>query len=164
MSIEPGRMTRAAIHCDAGDVEVRLTAAGNWQLAVRGAEEREWRMACSGDLHAGSASLGLERDNPPTRYGQLLLDTEDRRVFVAGQALQTTPLEFGLLATLASDPSRVFTKQELMQAVWGYNAMRSSRTLDTHASHVRVLLRKAGAPGFVVCVRGVGYRLWSKGA
>lgn len=53
-TLEPGRLTRAAIHCEAGEVEVRLSAAGNWQLAVRGTGEREWRLACSGDLAAGS--------------------------------------------------------------------------------------------------------------
>jgi DNA-binding response OmpR family regulator len=69
--------------------------------------------------------------------------------------------EFGLLATLASDPDRVFTKQELMKKVWGYDAIPTSRTLESHASRVRVKLRAAGADGYVINCKSVGYRLWN---
>jgi DNA-binding response OmpR family regulator len=157
--LDPGRLTRAAIHSEAGDVEVRLTAAGNWQLAVRPTAEREWRLACSGDLSAGAEVPGAASDPEPLRIGPLLLDTRSRRVFVGDREVRIRALEYGLLATLASDPERVFTKQELMRGVWGYDATRSTRTLESHASRLRVLLRRAGAVGLVHCCHGVGYKL-----
>jgi DNA-binding response OmpR family regulator len=163
MSIETGRMTRAAIHSDAGEIEVRMSAAGNWQVAVRSAEQREWHLACSGDLQAGALSITPERKLRPTRFGKLLVDVESRRAFVGGEEVRLPGLEFDLLAKLASAPSRVFTKQELFKSIWGYEGLRT-RTLDSHASRVRCGLRDAGAPGFVICIRGVGYKLWSKAA
>jgi DNA-binding response OmpR family regulator len=66
--------------------------------------------------------------------------------------------EFALVRTLISDPSRVFTKDELLRSIWGYRARGSTRTLDSHACRLR---HKLGAHGdrYVVNVWGVGYRL-----
>ena len=161
-SLEPGRLTRAAIHSEAGEVEVRLSAAGNWQLAVRAAGEREWRLACSGDLGTGAWFPATEREPQKTRYGKLVIDLEQRQAFVGETQLKLAVLQFDLLAKLASAPSHVFTKQELMKAVWGYEDLPLTRTLDTHASRVRVAIRKAGAVGYVVNLHGRGYKLWSR--
>jgi DNA-binding response OmpR family regulator len=60
---------------------------------------------------------------------------------------------------LASDPHRVFTKEELLRQVWGFRSLGRTRTLDSHASRVRRKLQ-AVAPGpFVINVWGVGYKL-----
>ena len=159
--LEPGRLTRAAIHCDAGEVEVRLSAAGNWQLVLREAGDREWRLACSGDLAAGTVFPSPDPEDERSRYGKLSIDVENRRAFVGATKLKLSRIEFDLLATLASAPSRVFTKEELMKTVWGYD-LPSTRTLDSHASRVRVALRRAGAVGYVVNRHGRGYKLWSR--
>ena len=66
--------------------------------------------------------------------------------------------EFSLLRALATDPTRVFTKEELLRDVWGYRAMGRTRTLDSHACRLRAKLGAAGGQ-FVVNVWGVGYRL-----
>jgi DNA-binding response OmpR family regulator len=161
MPLDPGRLTRAAIHSEAGDVEVRLTSAGNWQLAVRASGDPDWRLACSGGLDSGAATTALVPKPEPLRIGDLLVDTDARRAFVGDRELPLRALEFDLLATLAADPDRVFTKQQLMRGIWGCDATRSTRTLDTHASRLRVLLRRAGADGLIVCVHGVGDRLWN---
>jgi DNA-binding response OmpR family regulator len=90
------------------------------------------------------------------RIGQIEIDTAARDVRVAGARVELSAKEFALLATLAGDPGRVFTKEELMRDVWGYEAVRS-RTLDSHAVRVRRKLAEHGARA-VVNVWGVGYR------
>ena len=67
--------------------------------------------------------------------------------------------EFDLLARLAPEPSRVFTKEELLREVWGFRALGRTRTLESHASRLRRKLRLAADDRFVVNVWGVGYRL-----
>ncbi len=157
--IDPGRFTRAAIHNEVGEVELRLSAAGNWQLHIRGKNEREWRLACSGDLEGGAIAPQPTLPREPVRLGKLLLDVEARRALVGDRQLRLPALEFELLATLASQPNRVFSKSELMRGIWGCEALRSTRTLDCHASRLRVKLRRAGAGEMVVNCWGVGYRL-----
>ncbi len=68
-------------------------------------------------------------------------------------------MEFDLLVQLAREPERVFAKGELLHAVWGYRSGGSTRTLDSHASRLRRKLAADGARRWVICVRGVGYRL-----
>jgi DNA-binding response OmpR family regulator len=67
--------------------------------------------------------------------------------------------EFDLLARLAGDPNRVFTKEELLREVWGFRALGRTRTLESHASRLRRKLSLSEADGYVVNVWGVGYRL-----
>jgi DNA-binding response OmpR family regulator len=68
-------------------------------------------------------------------------------------------LEYALLVHLARDPSRVYTKDDLLRELWGYQAGGSTRTVDTHACRLRRALADAGASGWLIAVRGVGYRL-----
>ncbi len=92
------------------------------------------------------------------RAGPLELDPPSREVSVRGVRVELSQKEFSLLRTLVSDPTRVFTKEELLRGVWGFRALGSTRTLDSHACRLR---HKLGAHGdrFVVNVWGVGYRL-----
>lgn len=66
--------------------------------------------------------------------------------------------EFSLLCALAADPSRVFTKEELLRDVWGFRSMGRTRTLDSHASRLRRKLDPESGT-YVINVWGVGYRL-----
>ena len=68
-------------------------------------------------------------------------------------------MEFELLLQLARDPSRVWAREELLRAVWGYRCIGSTRTVDSHASRLRRKLDVDGTHRWVVNVRGVGYRL-----
>jgi DNA-binding response OmpR family regulator len=77
---------------------------------------------------------------------------------VRGRRLDLSAKEFALLRMLASAPTRVFTKDELLRDVWGFRAVGSTRTLDSHACRLRQKLREDGDE-FVVNVWGVGYRL-----
>jgi DNA-binding response OmpR family regulator len=92
------------------------------------------------------------------RAGPLEVDPPSREVRLHGERVALSQKEFALLRTLVSDPTRVFTKEELLRTIWGYRLRGSTRTLDSHACRLR---HKLGARGdrYVVNVWGVGYRL-----
>jgi DNA-binding response OmpR family regulator len=105
----------------------------------------------------------LRRARPRTgsgrlRVGPLELDPLARLVCLDGRRVELSKKEFALLRALAEDPTRVFTREELLRGVWGYRSLGATRTLDSHASRLR---KKLGVSGdrFVVNVWGVGYRL-----
>ncbi|WP_052112460.1 response regulator transcription factor [Knoellia aerolata] len=92
---------------------------------------------------------------PTTHVGAVQIDGPARRVTVAGTEVHLTPLEFDLLAALASTPGAVRSREQLMGEVWGWSDASGTRTLD---SHVKSLRSKIGA-GRVRTVHGVGYAL-----
>lgn len=92
------------------------------------------------------------------RVGPLEIDVLARQVWVGSERVALSKKEFALLRALAADPTRVFTREELLRGVWGFRQMGATRTLDSHACRLRQKLRAAGG-GFVVNVWGVGYRL-----
>ncbi len=89
----------------------------------------------------------------------LTIDRASRRVTVGEQEVELSAKEFTLLVKLASDPDRVFTREQLLRDVWGFRTYVPTRTLESHASRVRRKLEAAGLPGWVVNVWGVGYKL-----
>ena len=105
----------------------------------------------------------LRRTSPSPRdrleAGAIAVDLATRRVTVDGRAVALPGKEYELLGKLATDPNRVFTKEQLLRDVWGYRSLGRTRTLDSHASRLRRKLREAGAGDCVVNVWGVGYRL-----
>ena len=88
--------------------------------------------------------------------GELSLDPATRTVRVADRPVALSAKEFALLHALARQPTRVFTKAELLRDVWGYLSMGATRTVDAHACRLR---KKLGGARWIVSVRGVGYRL-----
>jgi DNA-binding response OmpR family regulator len=94
----------------------------------------------------------------PTRVGELTIDPLRRRVTVAGRDVALAAKEFALLRVLASEPTRVFSKEELLAGVWGYRGTAKTRTLDSHASKLRRKLDPEHGR-YVVNCWGVGYRL-----
>jgi DNA-binding response OmpR family regulator len=92
------------------------------------------------------------------RAGELTLDPVTRSVRLAGASVALSAKEFALLQALAADPTRVFSKGELLRDVWGYRSLGASRTVDAHACRLRRKLSRRGRR-YVVNVRGVGYRL-----
>jgi DNA-binding response OmpR family regulator len=91
--------------------------------------------------------------------GEIEIDRGTRRVTVRGVRIDLPAKEYELLLKLASDPTRVFTKEELLRDVWGFQALGRTRTLDSHASRLRRRLAAEGDGPFVLNVWGVGYRL-----
>ncbi len=94
----------------------------------------------------------------PLRVGPLELDPASREVTLGGEPVVLAAKEWALLRALAADPTRVFTKEELLRDVWGFRAMGHTRTLDSHACRLRQKLGRAGGR-WVINVWGVGYRL-----
>ncbi|MBI5310092.1 MAG: response regulator transcription factor [Actinobacteria bacterium] len=92
------------------------------------------------------------------RIGDLVIDHRAHTAHVAGEEVSLTQKEWGLLIALAADPTRVFTRQQLLRTVWGYRSAGSTRTLDAHACRLRAKLSR-GNRRFLVNVWGVGYRL-----
>jgi DNA-binding response OmpR family regulator len=80
-------------------------------------------------------------------------------VSVHGQTVTLRRLEFDLLIHLAREPERVFGKDELLRAVWGYRCRGFTRTVDSHASRLRRKLDVDGSRRWVINVWAVGYRL-----
>ena len=93
------------------------------------------------------------------RVGEIEIDRPTRRVSVAGERVVLPTKEYELLLKLASEPHRVFTKEELLREVWDFRSIGRTRTLDSHASRLRRKLNATGRGPFVVNVWGVGYRL-----
>jgi DNA-binding response OmpR family regulator len=94
----------------------------------------------------------------PRRVGDLMIDPATREVRLRDEPIELANKEFALLRTLASDPTRVFTKEELLREVWDYRSLGRTRTLDSHASRLRRKLDPEHGR-FVVNCWGVGYRL-----
>jgi DNA-binding response OmpR family regulator len=92
--------------------------------------------------------------------GELVVDRRARQVRVRDVPVPLAAREFDLAVKLATDPRRVFGKDELLRDVWGYGGRLVTRTVDSHASRLRSKLRAAGAElPYVVNVWGRGYRL-----
>jgi two-component system, OmpR family, response regulator len=88
------------------------------------------------------------------RAGAVVIDPGARRVSVDGRAVELTATEFDLLAYLLQHPGRVYSREHLLSAVWGYAAAAGTRTVDVHVSQLR---NKLGEGSPIRTVRGVGY-------
>jgi len=99
--------------------------------------------------------------NAPAQPVPLLTaDEATRRATVAGHALELTRVEFDLLACLLENPGCVYTRAQLIDAVWGDGFAISDRTVDSHVKSLRRKVADSGAdPGLIETVRGVGYRV-----
>jgi len=94
------------------------------------------------------------------RVGALELDLARHEVQVDGRTVRLTPSEFQLLALLAREPERVFTRREIMQHLWNSTYVGDQRACDIHVSNLRRKIEDdPGRPQRIVTVRGVGYKL-----
>jgi DNA-binding response OmpR family regulator len=120
---------------------------------------REFRSRVRALLRRASVQRRDERPDEAIRVGDLLVDPARRVVEVGGRPAQLTYVEFELLRTLAANPGRVFTRQMLLESIWGGSDYRDPRTIDVHVRHLREKLeRDAREPELILTVRGVGYR------
>lgn len=106
-----------------------------------------------------SRSKAAAEDASRITAGPLELDRRGRTVTREGSEIALKPKEFDLLFYLASNTGQVFTREQLLQHVWGYEFFGGSRTVDVHMRWLRQKLeRDPGQPRFLMTVRGVGYK------
>ena len=89
------------------------------------------------------------------------LNAETHQIWINEQEVSFTPVEFGLLKVFISNPERVFSREELLNKVQGYDFVGYDRTIDTHVKNLRKKLTKHGIDNAIFSVYGVGYRLQS---
>ena len=100
-----------------------------------------------------------ESSSNELRVGDVVIDLEGHRVTRAGTALNLTPLEFNLLAALAAAPTQVFTREMLLEQVWGYRYKADTRLVNVHVQRLRSKVEiDPDNPVVVATVRGIGYR------
>ncbi len=92
-------------------------------------------------------------------YGPIIIDPVRHEVLVAGKAVKMGLAEFKLLKFLVGHPERVFSRNQLLDSVWGDHVFIEERTVDVHVLRLRKALGVADASGLLQTVRGLGYRL-----
>jgi DNA-binding response OmpR family regulator len=91
--------------------------------------------------------------------GPVTIDQRERQVTVGGSPVRVTFSEYELLACLMERPGKLFTRQELLRAIWGDSAYRDPRAIDVHIRHLREKLEeRPEEPSLILTVRGAGYR------
>ncbi len=106
------------------------------------------------------ASPPVDEAPPPIEVGPLRIDPAMRTVSLDGEEISLTQREFDLLAYLASHPGQVFSRDQLMDAVWGFPFYEDTSTVTVHVRRLRAKLGDdPSAPRFIETVWGVGYRL-----
>jgi two-component system, OmpR family, phosphate regulon response regulator PhoB len=106
----------------------------------------------------------LRRSRPATMgerlvYGDILLDSETHKVFRGDQELKLGPTEFRLLTTFMEKPGRVWSRDQLLDRVWGRDIYVDTRTVDVHVGRLRKVLGSHGGEDLIRTVRGAGYAL-----
>ncbi len=139
------------------------------------------RRAEIAQLHTTSTPPGVDAGRTPTQpaapatshkeqeqeeeagqlaLGDLVIDPARRTVTLSGQAVELKPKEFDLLTFLAAHPGHVFSRETLLDRVWGYDFVGGTRTVDVHVRWLRLKLEKDPAnPRIIQTVHGIGYRL-----
>lgn len=98
-------------------------------------------------------------ENPVQRIGDLVVDIAGHEVRRGDEVIALTPLEFELLVALASKPQQVFSREELLEQVWGYHYKADTRLVNVHVQRLRAKVElDPDNPKIVTTVRGVGYR------
>ena len=93
------------------------------------------------------------------RIGEIAIDQVAHTIMRDGKSIQLTRLEFDLLAALAKDPGRVFTREALLNEVWGYQHAADTRLVNVHIQRLRAKVEKdPDNPEVILTVRGVGYK------
>jgi len=91
--------------------------------------------------------------------GELRVDVTGFRVHVRGEETELTPKEFELLRVLVAHPGRVYSREELLERIWGYEYDGDTRTVDVHVRHLRLKVEKDPSnPDYIETLRGIGYR------
>jgi DNA-binding response OmpR family regulator len=120
---------------------------------------REFRSRVRAALRRAEMVPATNLDEEPLQRGDLRIDFAKRRTELRGQPVELTYVEFEILAVLARAPGRVYSRDMLLEQVWGDSSYRDPRTIDVHIRHLREKIESdAKTPEYLLTVRGVGYR------
>ena len=103
------------------------------------------------------AERTAQADGAPIHLADMIVDPIRREARIAGRALDLRTQEFEVLFTLASQPGRVFTREQLLQQAWGFDFYGQTRTVDVHIAHLRK--KMSGSSVNIETVTGIGYKL-----
>src|SRR6185503_10861355 len=125
---------------------------------------REFRSRVRAALRRAEMAPAPDSDEEPLERGDLKIDFAKRHTELAGKPVTLTYVEFEILSALTRSPGRVFTRDMLLDRVWGDSSFRDSRTIDVHIRHLREKIEPdAKKPEYLLTVRGVGYRFRDEG-
>jgi two-component system, OmpR family, response regulator MtrA len=155
-----------AIRAESGTPIVMLTAKSDTIDVVvgleSGADDYVVKPFKPKELVARIRARVRRKDDAPAQVlvvGDLEIDVTGHTVKRGGELLSLTPLEFDLLVCLARKPGQVFTREVLLQEVWGYRHAADTRLVNVHVQRLRAKVeRDAEHPDIVLTVRGVGYK------
>ena len=155
-----------AIRAESGTPIVMLTAKSDTVDVVvgleSGADDYVVKPFKPKELVARSRARFRRNDDAPPQVllvGDLEIDVTGHTVKRGGEVLSLTPLEFDLLVCLARKPGQVFTREVLLQEVWGYRHAADTRLVNVHVQRLRAKVeRDPERPDIVLTVRGVGYK------
>jgi DNA-binding response OmpR family regulator len=120
---------------------------------------REFRSRIKAALRRSEMARAGATPSKPVGAGDLRIDFDRRTVAMRSEPVRLTYVEFEILAALATKPGHVYTRETLLQSVWGDSRYRDPRTVDVHIRHLREKLeRNPSEPEYLFTVRGVGYR------
>jgi DNA-binding response OmpR family regulator len=104
-------------------------------------------------------STGARETDDTMAFVGLTIDEASREVTSNGEPVELSALEFDLLVALAQGPNRVFTRQQLLERVWGWDYFGVERVVDVHVGNIRKAIGDdAGDPTYIATVRGIGYK------
>lgn len=105
----------------------------------------------------------LDREEDIIVKGDLVIDLNSFSIRVRNEEVDFTPKEFELLKLLATHPGKVYTRDELLEKIWGYEYPGDTRTVDVHVRHLRQKIEKDPSnPEYIETLRGIGYRFHGK--
>lgn len=108
-------------------------------------------------IHAVLRRSRPDEHDKPLEVGDLAIDPRTRRVYLAGEEVNLTTLEFDLLHLFATNPGRVFRRNELLDRAWGRDFTGVDRVVDVHVSNLRQKIEKDSGSSFIQTIRGIGY-------
>lgn len=104
--------------------------------------------------------LGQQESDPVLRFQDIILNPKECRVFLKGKELSLSPKEFRILELFMSQPRRVWSRDQIIDKVWGHDFMGDNKTVDVHIRWIREKLEEdPSKPQYLKTVRGFGYRL-----